>query len=172
MVLFSRLCLRVANWLTYAKLLHDPIISLRGEASIQDSAWSRIYVLRISILLLYTIFYCILKLFRQCDIFCFCFLFLYINATNLIKLYTNKILISFKYRSNWYTKQKLLYLEFPKSFGNWYYRINLYEEEFGDTKGAIRIRISKKNKQHNGQKKKDKRKKNEQQNIHIKLKIE
>ena len=29
-------------------------------------------------------------------------------------------------------------------------------EEFEDTKGAIRIRISKKNRQHNGQKKKDK----------------
>ena len=28
------------------------------------------------------------------------------------------------------------------------------EEEFEDTKGAIRIRISKKNRQHNGQKKK------------------
>ena len=28
------------------------------------------------------------------------------------------------------------------------------EEEFGDTKGAIRIRISKKNRQHNDQKKK------------------
>ena len=30
------------------------------------------------------------------------------------------------------------------------------QEEFEDTKGAIRIRISKKNRQHNGQKKKDK----------------
>jgi hypothetical protein len=29
----------------------------------------------------------------------------------------------------------------------------LLEEEFEDTKGAIRIRISKKNRQHNGQKK-------------------
>jgi hypothetical protein len=44
-------------------------------------------------------------------------------------------------------------------------------EEFEDTKGAIRIRISKKNRQHNGQKKKYK----EQTmiyktlNIHIKL---
>jgi hypothetical protein len=28
------------------------------------------------------------------------------------------------------------------------------EEEFEDTKGAIRIRLSKKNKQHNGQKEK------------------
>ena len=31
------------------------------------------------------------------------------------------------------------------------------QEEFEDTKGVIRIRISKKNRQHNGQKKKYKR---------------
>ena len=47
-----------------------------------------------------------------------------------------------------------------------------WEEVFKDTKGAIRIRILKKNRQHNGQKKKDKRTNNDQQNIHIKLKIE
>ena len=46
------------------------------------------------------------------------------------------------------------------------------EEEFEDTKGAIRIRISKKNRQHNGQKKKYKRTNNDLQNIQIKLKIE
>ena len=46
------------------------------------------------------------------------------------------------------------------------------EEEFEDTKGAIRIRISKKNRQHNDQKKKYKRTNNDLQNIHIKLKIE
>jgi hypothetical protein len=45
-------------------------------------------------------------------------------------------------------------------------------EEFEDTKGVIRIRISKKNRQHNVQKKKYKRTNNDQQNIHIKLKIE
>ena len=45
-------------------------------------------------------------------------------------------------------------------------------EEFEDTKGAIRIRISKKNRQHNGQKKKYKRRNNVLQNVHIKLKIE
>jgi len=44
-------------------------------------------------------------------------------------------------------------------------------EEFEDTKGAVRIRISK-NRQHNGQKKKYKRTNNDLQNIHIKLKIE
>jgi hypothetical protein len=38
---------------------------------------------------------------------------------------------------------------------------------FEDTKGVIRIRKSKKNRQHNGQ-----TKKNDLQNIHIKLKIE
>jgi hypothetical protein len=37
--------------------------------------------------------------------------------------------------------------------------------------GVIRIRISKKDKQHNGQKKKYKRTNNDQQSIYIKLKI-
>jgi hypothetical protein len=46
------------------------------------------------------------------------------------------------------------------------------KEDFEDTKGAIRFRISTKNRQHNGKKKKDKRTNNDQQNIHIKLKIE
>jgi len=44
-------------------------------------------------------------------------------------------------------------------------------EKFEDTKGVIRIRKSKKDRQHNGQKKKDKRTNNDLQNIHIKLKI-
>jgi hypothetical protein len=46
------------------------------------------------------------------------------------------------------------------------------EEEFKDTKGVIRIRKSKKNSQHNGQKKNYKRTNNDRQNRHIKLKIE
>ena len=46
------------------------------------------------------------------------------------------------------------------------------QEEFEDTKGVIRIRKSKKNRQHNGQKKKDKGTDNDLQNINIKLKIE
>jgi hypothetical protein len=46
------------------------------------------------------------------------------------------------------------------------------EEEFEDTKWVVRIRKSKKNRQHNGQKKKYKRTNNDLQNIHIKLKIE
>jgi len=45
-------------------------------------------------------------------------------------------------------------------------------EEFEYTTGAIRIRISKKNRQHNGQTKNHKRTNNDLQNIHIKLKIE
>ena len=49
---------------------------------------------------------------------------------------------------------------------------DIYTKWTKDTKGAIRIRISKKNRQHNGQKKKYKRTNNDQQNIHIKLKIE
>jgi hypothetical protein len=47
---------------------------------------------------------------------------------------------------------------------------NSLQAEFEDTKGAIIIRISKKNRQHNGQKKKYKRTNNDLQNIHIKLK--
>ena len=50
------------------------------------------------------------------------------------------------------------------------HRTCLYEE-FEDTKGVFRIRISK-NRQHNGQKKKYKRTNNDLQNIHIELTIE
>ena len=46
------------------------------------------------------------------------------------------------------------------------------QEEFEDTNGVTRIRKSKKNRQHNGQKKKDKMTNNDLQTIHIKLKIE
>jgi len=45
-------------------------------------------------------------------------------------------------------------------------------EEFEDTKRVIRIRKSKMNRQHNGQKKNCKRTNNDLQNIYIKLKIE
>jgi len=45
-------------------------------------------------------------------------------------------------------------------------------EEFKDTKGFIINRISKRNRQHNGHEKKYKRTNNDQQNIHIKPKIE
>jgi hypothetical protein len=44
------------------------------------------------------------------------------------------------------------------------------EEEFDDNKEVLRIRKPKKNRQHNGEKKKDKGTNNDQQNIHIKLK--
>ena len=48
------------------------------------------------------------------------------------------------------------------------------QEEFEDTKRVIRILISKKNRQHNGQKTKEKVQKEKQRstNMHIKLKIE
>jgi len=45
------------------------------------------------------------------------------------------------------------------------------QEEFENTKVVIRIRKSKKDRQHNDQKKKDKSINNNLQNIHIKLKI-
>ena len=45
-------------------------------------------------------------------------------------------------------------------------------EDVENTKGVIRIRISKNNRQYNGQMKKNKRKNKDLQNIHIKLKIE
>ena len=47
--------------------------------------------------------------------------------------------------------------------------LNLFQEKFEDTKGVIRIRKSKKNRQLDGQEKKDKRTSNDLQNIHIKL---
>ena len=51
-------------------------------------------------------------------------------------------------------------------------RTTLTEEKFEDIKGVIRIRKSKKNRQHNGQKKKDKRTNNDLQNIHVNRMIE
>lgn len=48
---------------------------------------------------------------------------------------------------------------------------NAFEEELADTEGVTRIRKSKKNRQNNGQKKKEKRTNNDLQNIHIELKI-
>ena len=47
----------------------------------------------------------------------------------------------------------------------------LYRDSQEEFEGVIRIRISKNNRKHNGQKKKDKRTNNDPQNIHIKLKI-
>ena len=44
--------------------------------------------------------------------------------------------------------------------------VGLLQKEFEDTKGVIRIRISKKNKQHNGQEKKYKRTNNDLQHTH------
>jgi hypothetical protein len=53
-----------------------------------------------------------------------------------------------------------------------FYDRETFEEEFEDTKGVIRIRKSKKNRQNNSQKKNYRRTNNDLQNIHIKLKIE
>jgi hypothetical protein len=50
--------------------------------------------------------------------------------------------------------------------------MNLFQEEFVDTKRAIRNRILKKNIQRNRQKKKDKRTRIDLQKIQIQLKIE
>jgi len=47
--------------------------------------------------------------------------------------------------------------------------ITYLEEELEDIKGVIRIRKSKRDRQRNGQKKKDKRTKNDLQNKHIQL---
>ena len=47
------------------------------------------------------------------------------------------------------------------------YTVTVSEEELEDTKRVIRIRISKKNRQHNGQTKKYKMINNDLQNIHI-----
>ena len=52
------------------------------------------------------------------------------------------------------------------------YKCEVMLEEFEDTKGVIRNRISETNRQHNEKNKKCKRTNNDRQNIHIKLKIE
>jgi hypothetical protein len=52
------------------------------------------------------------------------------------------------------------------------YASRLIKKSFKIPNGVIRIRKSKKDRQHNDQKKKDKRTNNDLQNIHIKLKIE
>jgi hypothetical protein len=83
---------------------------------------------------------------------------------------SNEIMPFIYYSVNLFVIQSCIRL---KSKTNVYRSIlHLMLEEFEDTKGTIRIRISKKNRQHNGQKKKYKRKNNDLQNIHIKLKIE
>ena len=61
--------------------------------------------------------------------------------------------------------EEVMYIDDTLQQLNWH---NL-EEEFEDTKEVIRIRISK-NRQHNGQKKKDKRRKNDLQDITHKTK--
>jgi hypothetical protein len=50
--------------------------------------------------------------------------------------------------------------------------LSTIKEKFEDAKGVIRIRISKKDRQHNDKTKKYKKTNNDLQTIHIKLKIE
>ena len=66
-------------------------------------------------------------------------------------------------------QRKLLF--HPKYLDN-INRWGQFQEVFEDTKGAIRIRISKVDREHNGQQKQMyKRTSNDRQNIHIKQKI-
>ena len=71
------------------------------------------------------------------------------------------------------TKEMVLifYVNFPFIYEFQHY-LHMEYDECEDTKEVIWIRISKKDRQHNGQKKKYKRTNNDLQNIHIKLKIE
>jgi hypothetical protein len=68
------------------------------------------------------------------------FLFVYFN-TNSLKLWTTHIVLNIVLDPITGDVMNIVILS------NW-------QEEFEDTKGVIRIRISKKNRQHNGQKKK------------------
>ena len=66
----------------------------------------------------------------------------------------------------------LQFEEFQKYHNRDVVNIKRFEEGLEDSKGAIKIRKSKKDKQYNGQKKRYKRTNNDLQNIHIKLKIQ
>jgi hypothetical protein len=70
--------------------------------------------------------------------------------------------------SQFYWSRKPEYLEKTTDL----LQVTNIKEEFEDTKGVIRIRKSKKNRQRNGQKKKEKRTSNDLHTIHKKLKIE
>ena len=88
----------------------------------------------------------------------------------------------FSLDSIWNFLLAFLKLIWPSSYGfqdkkgqrqpKWTNTHYILYEEFEDTKGVIRIRKSKKNRQHNGQKKKNKRTNNNPQNIHIKPEVE
>ena len=66
----------------------------------------------------------------------------------------------------------LQFEEFQKYHNRDVINIKRFEEGLEDSKGAIKIRKSKKDKQYNGQKQRYKRTNNDLQNIHIKLKIQ
>ena len=70
------------------------------------------------------------------------------------------------------TKRKSTKEEFEDTNGISKIRMSMSRNVGKVSKVVIRIRISKKDRQHNGQKKKYKRTNNDLQNLHIKLKIE
>jgi hypothetical protein len=65
-----------------------------------------------------------------------------------------------------------IYYIFVKKYTTLLINLVIYKEEFEDTKGAIIIRISKKNRQHKCQQKNYRGTNNDLQNIHINLKID
>ena len=65
-----------------------------------------------------------------------------------------------------------IYYIHVKKYSTLLINLVIYKEEFEDTKGAIIIRISKKNRQHTCQQKNNRGTNNDLQNIHIKLKTD
>ena len=86
-------------------------------------------------------------------------------------IYENKIFVFRKYIKKIYRLACLKSILLSSNYTN-NGSGTIYKEEFEDTNGAIRIRISKKKRQQNGQKEKYKRTNNDLQSIHIKLKTE
>jgi hypothetical protein len=95
--------------------------------------------------------------------------FLYVVTGNIKE---KIILIAFLYVVTGNIKDKIIVIAFLYVVTeNIKDNIIMIEEEFEYTKRVIRIRKSKKNRQHNGQKKKYKKTNKDLQNIQIKLKI-
>jgi hypothetical protein len=83
----------------------------------------------------------------------------------------NPLILHSTYENNYLNRDKSPWPISSPGGGSWYCRpllLNRYhlQEEFEDTKGVIRTSKSKKNRQHNGQKKRGRRTKNDLQNIH------
>jgi hypothetical protein len=101
-----------------------------------------------------------------------------IHKCQILTVFCSKKLIDYTYdkkntTNGWKTSSSRSLQNFNSltQFEFFLYTILVSQEVFEDTKGVIRIRISK-NRQHNGQKKKYKRTNNDLQIIHIKIKIE